>query len=164
MTTPAPTQRGVLLLTFGLVEAALILLAFRVSHITSWGLVLVMTAFMLLDAVACFLGAVRETGARPWLLLQGLASLVAGVMFPVGSLVRALVEFAWWAIVIGVLEGAAWMASRRGHLAVSVLSLLLGVGYLMSPLPEPVHGLIAIAAYAILAGFLRLTAARAARG
>jgi len=164
MTTPALALRGVLLLTFGLIEAAVILLAFRVPHITSGGLVVVVTAFLLLDAVACFLGAAREPGNRPWLILQGLASLVAGVLFPVGALPRGLILFAWWAIVIGVLEGAAWVTSRRGHLAVSVLSLLLGVGYLVSPVRDPARVLIAIAAYAILAGFLRLTAARAARG
>ena len=163
MITPALALRGVLLLIFGLVEAALILLAFRVPHITTRGMVLVVTAFLLLDAVTCFLGAAREAGSRPWLVLQGLASLVAGIILPVGLMAGALVEFAWWAIVIGVLEGAAWVISRRGHLAVGLLSLLLGVGYLMSPLREPARALIAVAAYAILAGFLRLTAARAAR-
>ncbi len=144
------TVRGVLLLTFGLVLGALVLLAFRVPHITVRTLVMVVTGFLVLDAIATARPAVQA--GEPWLgwAPQALASLAAGVLMLVVPPVRWVGVFAGWAIVSGAIEG-----SKR-RLAVSVLSLALGVFLLASPGRGHAVLLLAVSAYGIIAGTLRL--------
>jgi hypothetical protein len=143
------TVRGVLLLTFGLVLGALVLLAFRVPHITVSTLVLVVSGFLILDALAATLPAVQA--GEPWLgwVPQALVSLAAGVLMLVVPPARWVAVFGAWAIVSAAID-----ASKR--LVVSVLSLALGVFLLASAVRGHAVLLLAVSAYGIVAGTLRL--------
>jgi len=154
--------RGALLLAFGVVEGALVLLALRVPHITVSVLVLVMSGFLVLDAIAVML---QPAHARePWLgrAPQALASLVAGLLMLAVPHGRWLAVFAGWAMVSGVLDAAGSLASGSGRILVSGLSLALGVLLVVSPTRDAALLLLAVAAYGVVAGIARLHAARAA--
>ena len=156
--------RGGLLLAFGVVEATLVLVAFRVPHMPASALIVVMSGFLVLDAVAAALPAVQAR--EPWLgrAPQALASLAAGVLMLVVPFGRWLGVFAAWAIVSGVLDGVESFASGSGRLVVSILSLALGVMLLASPVRDHALLLLAVSAYGIVTGSLRLCIAGTAAG
>ena len=150
------TVRGALLLAFGLVLGALVLLAFRVPHITVSTLVLAVSGFLVLDAIAAALPAVQAR--EPWLgwAPQPLASLTAGLLMLVVPYGRWVAVFGAWAIVSGTLDGAASLTSGSGRLVVSVLSLALGIMLLVSPVRDHALLLLAVSAYSVVTGTLRL--------
>jgi len=150
------TVRGALLLAFGLVLGALVLLAFRVPHITVSTLVLAVSGFLVLDAIAAALPAVQAR--EPWLgwAPQPLASLTAGLLMLVVPYGRWVAVFGAWAIVSGTLDGAASLTSGSGRLVVSVLSLALGIMLLASPVRDHALLLLAVSAYSVVTGTLRL--------
>ena len=156
--------RGALLLAFGVAEATLVLVAFRVPHMPASALIVVMSGFLVLDAVAAALPAVQAR--EPWLgrAPQALASLAAGVLILVVPFGRWLGVFAAWAIVSGVLDGVESFASGSGRLVVSILSLALGVMLLASPVRDHALLLLAVSAYGIVTGSLRLCIAGTAAG
>src|SRR4051812_8248128 len=61
----AQTVRGALLLAFGLVLGALVLLAFRVPHITVSTLVRLLSGFLIVEALAAAVPAIQAR--EPWL-------------------------------------------------------------------------------------------------
>jgi len=148
--------RGALLLAFGVVEGALVLLAFRVPHLTVLVLMLVMSGFLVLDGIVTALHAARAR--EPWLgrAPQALASLTAGVLILFVPYGRWLAVFVAWVIVSGVLDGVESLAAGSGPLVVSILSLALGVMLLASPVRDHAHLLLAVSAYSIVTGSLRL--------
>ncbi|HEY2994518.1 MAG TPA: hypothetical protein VGM22_17010 [Methylomirabilota bacterium] len=154
--------RGALLLAFGLVEGALILAAFRLPHVTVSVLVLVMSGFFVLDAIAA---ALQASHARePWLerAPQALASLAAGLLMLVVPHGRWLAVFAGWALVSGVLDAIESLSSGSGRLLMSGLSLALGLLLLLSPIRDSALLLLAVAAYGVAGGIVRLRAGRSA--
>jgi len=151
------TVRGALLLAFGLVLGGLVLLAFRVPHITVSTLVLLLSGFLILDALAAAVPAVQAREPWPGWVPQPLASLAAGLLMLVVPYSRWVGVFAVWAIVSALLDG-----SKR--LVVSILSLALGIILLASPLRDHALLLLAVSAYGVIAGALRLfIAGRASR-
>jgi len=148
--------RGALLLAFGLVLGALVLLAFRVPHITVSTLVLAVSGFLALDAIAAALPAAQAR--EPWLgwAPQPLASLTASLLMLVVPYGRWVAVFGAWAIVSGTLDGAESLTSGSGRLVVSVLSLALGVMLLASPVRDHALLLLAVSAYSVVTGTLRL--------
>jgi uncharacterized membrane protein HdeD (DUF308 family) len=145
----AQTVRGALLLAFGLILGALVLLAFRVPHITVSTLVRLLSGFLILEALAAAVPAVQARQPWPGWVPQALASLAAGLLMLVVPHSRWVAVFGVWAIVSGVLDG-----SKR--LVVSVLSLALGVMLLVSPVRDHALLLLAVSAYSIVTGSLRL--------
>ena len=143
------TVRGALLLAFGLILGGLVLLAFRVPHITVSTLVLLLSGFLILDALAAAVPAVQAR--EPWLgwAPQPLASLAAGLLMLVVPSSRWVAVFGAWAIVSGLLDGTK-------RLIVSVLSLALGVMLLISPVRDHALLLLGVSAYSVVTGALRL--------
>ena len=156
--------RGGLMLAFGVAEAALVLLAFRLPHVTVVTLVLALNAFLVLDAIAVALPAIQAR--EPWRgwAPQALVSLVAGVLLLFVPYGRWLVIFGVWAIFSGVLDGAHVIASGSGRVVLSVLSLALGILLLAGPLRDHALLLLVVSAYGIVTGILRLLMARTAPG
>ena len=156
--------RGALLLAFGVTLAALVLLAFRLPHVTVVTLVLAVNVFLVLDAIAVALPAIQAR--EPWRgwAPQALVSLVAGVLLLFVPYGRWLVVFGVWAILSGVIDGAHAIASGSGRVVVSVLALALGILLLAGPLRDHALLLLAVSAYSIATGILRLLMARTAPG
>jgi hypothetical protein len=155
--------RGVVLLVFGVVEGALLLLAFRIPFTTVSVLAAVMAVFLVLDGVAALVEAARAPDRWLWLVLRALASLVAGgglLLLGPPWLVRI---FGWWAILIGVLNPVASPVPGPARLVVATLSAAVGLLLVVGAFPDPVRALLAISVYAIIAGGLQLRAVRSAR-
>jgi hypothetical protein len=151
----AQALRAGLLLAFGLVEGALVLLAFRIPHLTTWVLLLVMAAFLLLDGIAAALEAARARGGGAWLLVRAVASIVAAVVTVSLGSPLSLKVFAVWALVTGALDIPRSSGATR---VAAALALALGV-WILVDVRDPARLLLAIAAYGIVAGLLILRGA-----
>ena len=151
----ARALRAALLLVFGLVEGLLVLLAFRIPHLTVSVLVLVMAAFLLLDGIAAALEAARTRGGGSWLLVRAVASVVAGLLIVSLAPGASLTVFAGWALVTGALDMARGSGATR---LAAALSLVLGV-WILVDVRDHVRLLLTISAYAIIAGLLNIRAA-----
>jgi len=156
--------RGLLLLLFGLAEGALLLFAFHLPNITSSLLVVVLAACVLADGLAMLfqtIAALNRRGRWMWAAANAVVG-IAAALIALFDMPRSLRVFAWWAIVIGLLE--AWVPlSREGirwRIAVAALSVALGLFILAGPSQDSARLLLAIAAYGVIAGGLRLQAAR----
>jgi uncharacterized membrane protein HdeD (DUF308 family) len=91
-------------------------------------------------------------------------SLAAGVLLLFVPYGRWLGVFGAWAILSGVIDGAHAIASGSGRVVVSVLSLALGILLLAGPLRDHALLLLAVSAYSLVTGILRLLMARTAPG
>jgi uncharacterized membrane protein HdeD (DUF308 family) len=131
--------RGVAALLFGI-------LALIWPQITLTVLVLLFGAYALVDGVlalvTAFSRAGRATGRRPWLIVEGVLGIAAGVVtfvWPQITAVALLALIAAWAVLTGVIEIIAAVRLRRelqGEwlLALSgALSVLFGVLIVLWP-------------------------------
>jgi uncharacterized membrane protein HdeD (DUF308 family) len=161
--------RGLAAVIFGL-------LAFFWPGITLTALVFLFGAYALVDgafAIVAGLRAPREY-KRWWLLLiEGILSVIAGVIAFVVPSITALVLLgliAGWAIITGAMEIAAAIQMRKyisGEwlLALSgIASVLFGVALLINPLVGALAVVWLIGAYAIVFGLLLLVLAFKLRG
>ena len=157
--------RGTLLLVFGLVVGAMLLLAFRVPDLTTRLLVIVLSAFVIIDAVATLFeaaGVTSKRGAWALLVLKALIGLAAGVAIAMKSGPRVMTTFAWWALLTGILEGIealAFRAQRHWRLIVAGLSVLFGLLVLGGSLRDTAVMVLAVGIYGVVAGITRLTTA-----
>ena len=158
--------RGVLLLIFGLAEGAMLLLAFRVPDITTSLLIIVLTTFVILDALATLFEAARVRSRRAvWALLvcKAAIGLLAAVAIVLRPRSQALPTFAWWALLTGLLEGLeALMVSGQRHwrLVVAGLSIAFGLLVLAGPRRDTAVLVLVAGVYGVVAGSVRLVAAR----
>ena len=161
--------RGALLLLLGLVEGGLLLFAFRLPNVTAHDMTLVLGVFLLADAVVAAAEAIgRANRGERWLALGGDA-----VISLVGGLIILLVAQPWrfrvfptWAIVTGLLEAVQAMGrSPRvpGRLLAAIVSVVFGLLAVLGAFPDPARLLLAAAAFAIVAGALRLGGALRSR-
>jgi hypothetical protein len=150
----------VLFLVFGVVEGVLILLAFRMPHITVSVLVVVMAGFVVIDGVTALLEAARATDRRLGLVLRALTGVAAGVLILLLTSGWSVTVFGWWAVVTGVLAAADAVPSGPVRIVVAALSLVLGVLAVGGAFRDPVRATLAISLYGILAGGMQLRAAR----
>lgn len=139
-------------------------------------LVLVFGAYAFVDGVFNVVAAVRGArGERPWgwLLLSGLAGILAGVAAFVAPALTALVllyVIAGWAVLTGVLEVAAAVRLRReitGEwlLAASgILSIVFGVLIMIAPVAGALAVVLLIGAYAFLSGLVLVALGLRLRG
>ena len=154
----AVTLRGVVALIFGL--AALIW-----PQITLFALVIVFGAYAVVDGVLALGSAVagRRTvaGSRGWLAVEGVLSIVAGVVAFVWPGITALALLwliAFWALVTGIFEIVAAVRLRREiqgewMLALSgALSVVFGILLLVWPGTGALAVVFLIGVYAILFG------------
>ena len=151
--------RGVAAIVFGL-------LAFILPSITLTALILLFSAYMLVDGVFAIVAAVRaeERDTRWWLLLaEGVLGVLAGIVafvWPGLTALALLYLVAAWSIITGILQIVGAIRLRReieGEWALilgGVLSVIFGV--LLAVLPGP--GILAllwlIGAYALVSGVL----------
>jgi len=130
------TLRGVLAAIFGLI-------ALTVPAATILALVLLFSAYMIVDGALAIYAAIRA-GRRheSWglLLLQGLASLAAGILafvWPDLTVLAFVLLIGAWAMVSGCIMFAAAFTTERGRwwLALGgVAALLYGVLMIAAPL------------------------------
>jgi uncharacterized membrane protein HdeD (DUF308 family) len=166
--------RGALALLFGI-------LALVWPAITIGALVLLFGAYALVDGVfalgTALFGGARAEGRRPWLILEGVVGVAAGIVTFVWPGVTALAllwVIAAWALVTGVLEIATAIRLRRelrGEwlLVLSgVLSVIFGIVLVVRPGAGALALIWVIGIYAILFGLMLLVLAfrlrRAASG
>jgi uncharacterized membrane protein HdeD (DUF308 family) len=151
--------RGLAAIVFGL-------LAFILPGITLTALILLFSAYMLVDGVFAIVAAVRaeERDTRWWLLLaEGVLGVLAGIVafvWPGLTALALLFLVAAWSIITGILQIVGAIRLRReieGEWALilgGLLSVIFGV--LLAVLPGP--GILAllwlIGAYALVSGVL----------
>jgi uncharacterized membrane protein HdeD (DUF308 family) len=161
--------RGSLLILLGLAEAAMLLFAFRIPSITTAEMTMALAIFLLADgAVALFEAGAALARRDSWVALVGDAviSLGAGVLVVVAAAPGRFRPFAVWAIVTGVLEAvqARTPAGRTpGRLAAAIISVAFGLFALVGPLQDRAVLLLVAAAFAVVAGGLRLSGALRSR-
>lgn len=133
------------ILVRGVVAILFALLAFFATGFTLNLLLIFLGVYLVLDGLFAVVGAVMAApNHNNWwiLMLEGLVSLIAGIMifaWPGISLVVMLYIIAIWAIVTGIFEflasiGASWAAPGKVFLGTTgVLSIILGVMVFIYP-------------------------------
>ncbi len=152
--------RGVLAIVFGV-------LAFIWPGITLMVLVLLFGAYALVDGIFAVIAALtNHAGAnRGWVLLEGVAGIIAGILTFVWPGITAIVllfVIGAWAIVTGVLEIIAAIQLRREIsnewllILGGILSVLFGLYIVIFPRLGALSVVWLIAAYAIIFGIVFL--------
>jgi uncharacterized membrane protein HdeD (DUF308 family) len=154
--------RGVAAVIFGI-------LALVWPGITLGALVLLFGAYALVDGVFALwtaaTGGPAASGRRPWLVLEGVAGVAAGILtfvWPGITALALLAVIAAWAFVTGVLEIVAAVRLRReieGEwlLVLSgVLSVVFGILLIIDPAAGALAVTWLIGAYAIVFGAILL--------
>lgn len=150
--------RGVLAILFGI-------LAFLWPGITVVVLVLFFGAYALVDGIFGLVAALRNQAGphRTWVLLEGIAGIVAGILtffWPGITAVALLYLIAAWSIVTGIFEILAAIEMRKEItnewlLVLSgILSVAFGVLIALFPGAGALSIVWLIAAYAIIFGIL----------
>jgi len=160
--------RGALAIVLGLGTAGLFMLAVMFPRVTTDVLVLLFGFYVLLDGVAALIGTPRTSAASAWWLrLQGLLGVCVGfaIVNQRGSIGAPLFYLViGWAVLTGALD--LLIASQIRTVGAGILklagvaSILLGIVVLSA---WPGGGLVPfvwlLAAYALIVGIVRVTAA-----
>jgi uncharacterized membrane protein HdeD (DUF308 family) len=156
--------RGVLAIVFGL-------LAFFYPGATLLVLIAFFGAYMFVDGVLALVQAMRFRHDRdqwPMLLIEGILGIVAGLItffLPGAAALAWVITIAAWALVSGVLEILAAIKLRQFirneiFLALSgVVSILLGIGFILLPAIGLLAAVWMVGAYAIIFGVILLSLA-----
>ncbi len=150
--------RGILAIIFGL-------LALAWPGLTIGVLVILFGVYAIFEGVLALSAAFRNRRRGPWwmLLLEGIAGVAVGIcafIWPGLTAVILLVFIGIWALLTGILEIAAAVQLRRQikgewMLGITgVLSILIGLVFLISPGAGAVAFVWLIGIYAILFGIL----------
>jgi uncharacterized membrane protein HdeD (DUF308 family) len=152
----AVALRGVFAILFGII-------ALFMPGVTLTALVLLFSAYMLVDGIFAIVAAVRAVRRREqwgWLVLEGIADLAAGAiafLWPLITIVAFVYLLAAWAIVSGALLTAAAFRLAAPHgrgwmLFGGVVSLIWGGLLLMWPLTGAIVLTWWMAGYALFFG------------
>ena len=154
--------RGVAAVIFGI-------LALAWPAITLGALVLLFGAYALVDGVCALwtaaTGGPAASGRRPWLVLEGVAGVAAGIVafvWPGITALALLAVIAAWAFVTGVLEIVAAVRLRREiegewlMVLSGVLSVVFGILLIINPAAGALAVTWLIGAYAIVFGAVLL--------
>ena len=154
--------RGVAAVIFGI-------LALVWPGITLGALVLLFGAYALVDGVCALwtaaTGGPAASGRRPWLVLEGVAGVAAGIatfVWPGITALALLAVVAAWALVTGVLEIVAAIRLRREiegewlMVLSGVLSVVFGILLFINPAAGALAVTWLIGAYAIVFGAVLL--------
>jgi uncharacterized membrane protein HdeD (DUF308 family) len=165
-----PLVRGLIAIVFGIV-----LFAFPISAVAA--LVILFGAYAFVDGVLVIVQAFRfahpDTGRWWWLLAQGIAGILIGVItffYPGITAGTLAILIAFWAIITGGFEIGAAIRLRRDvpgeiFLIVSgVLSIVLGALLFLFPLAALLTVVWLLAAYSIIAGVALIALALRLRG
>ncbi len=160
--------RGVFAILFGLV-------ALFATGPTILSLVLLFSAYMLVDGIFGIVAAVRAAGRGQrwgWFVLEGLANIAVGViafLWPGLTVVAFVLLLAAWSLVTGILMVVAALklnpAFGRGWLIFSgIVSVLFGIALVIAPAIGAVVLTWRLGAYAIAFGIGLLVLAFKLRG
>ena len=152
----AVALRGVFAILFGII-------ALLMPGVTLAALVLLFSAYMLVDGIFAIVAAVRAVRRREqwgWLVLEGIADLAAGAiafLWPLITIVAFIYLLAAWAIVSGALLTAAAFRLAAPHgrgwmLFGGIVSLIWGALLLMWPLTGAIVLTWWMAGYALFFG------------
>jgi uncharacterized membrane protein HdeD (DUF308 family) len=132
----AVALRGVTALAFGILTLVW-------PSLTLWALVVLFGAFVLVDGVSTLAAVIRNEAdtrdGRGWLILEGLATVAAGVIafvWPDITALALLFLIAAWAFILGVLRLAVavrvrhevdewWLPALSGALSIAFAVLLV---------------------------------------
>jgi uncharacterized membrane protein HdeD (DUF308 family) len=144
--------------------------------LTLWALVVLFGAYVLVDGVFAIVDVVRAAPTardrRGWLIFEGIAGMVAGVLtfaWPGITALALLYLIAAWAFVVGVIRVAAAIRFRRivPHAWLPTLGGLLSIVFGALLVFSPGAGALVITWligwYAVLLGLLTLVVAARAR-
>ncbi|HEV7526821.1 MAG TPA: DUF308 domain-containing protein [Acidimicrobiia bacterium] len=144
--------------------------------LTLWALVILFGAYVLVDGVFAIVDVVRAAPAAPgrrgWLIFEGIAGIVAGVLtfaWPGITALALLYLIAAWAFVVGVIRIAAAIEYRRvvPHAWLptlsGVLSIVFGALLVISPGAGALVITWLIGWYAVVFGVVGLAVAARAR-
>jgi uncharacterized membrane protein HdeD (DUF308 family) len=158
-----------LLLLRGIVSILFGVAAFAWPRLTVLALALLYGAYALADGIlslgAAVGGGSERTTPAWWLVLVGVLGIAAGIiafLWPGITAFALVMLIGAWALAIGVFEiiGAIRLRHEINNewwlIAAGVLSALFGLAVLMSPGTGALAIVWAIAAYAILAGILKI--------
>jgi uncharacterized membrane protein HdeD (DUF308 family) len=146
--------RGAFAIVFGII-------ALLLPGVTLAALVLLFAAYMLVDGVCAIVVAFKAARRRErwgWLVLEGIADLVAGaiaLIWPIATVIAFVLLMGAWAIVSGMLLIAAASGLSHGRwllLLAGAASLVWGVLLVVWPLPGAVVLIWWMAAYALIFG------------
>jgi uncharacterized membrane protein HdeD (DUF308 family) len=142
------------------------LVTFAVPGITIAFLVTLFGVYALFDGVLAIVSTIKAVqGHRRWgpFLIEGVIGILFGlyaIVFPIGAAAAFVTFVAVWAIFTGILEIMAAIRLRR-HIQgewvlilLGVLSVLLGVILLASPVAGAVFLVSVFAAYGLIFGIL----------
>ncbi|REE99154.1 HdeD family acid-resistance protein [Thermomonospora umbrina] len=155
--------RGAVAILFGL-------LAWIWPGITVWALVLLFGIYALADGVLALVAAFRGASgsSRGWLVVAGVAGIVAGVVafaWPGVTALALLMLIAAWAVVTGVFEIVAALSLRREiegewwYVAGGALSVLFGFLLFLWPVGGALAVVWLIGLFSILFGIALVAAA-----
>jgi uncharacterized membrane protein HdeD (DUF308 family) len=154
-------SRGVIALIFGI-------FALVWPHITVLALVILFGAYALVDGIMALVAAARgirrgRPASRGWLVVEGIAGVVIGIItfvWPAETALVLLWLIAAWAIVTGILEIMAAIRLRRvieGEWLLALgglLSVVFGVVIAVWPGAGALAVIFVIGAYAVIFGAL----------
>ncbi len=142
--------------------------AFALPGITLGALIILFGAYSLLDGIFGIIGAVRASRAHDrwgWLLLEGIAGIVAAaitVLWPAITALALVYLIGAWAVVTGALEIAAAIELRR-HIPgewllilSGVVSIVFGIFVMAAPLAGALAIAFCVGVYATLFGVLMI--------
>lgn len=161
----ASAIRGALWVVFGVVESALLLLAFQLP-ITVSHMILVLTGFVVLDGVVVLVeaaGVIRPGRRWLWPTCRALIGIGAGIAIALLARRQALTIFAWWAIATGGLEAADSRSMSGGRQAPRLIGLIcvgFGLFVLLGPVRDPAVLILVCGAFGVIVGILRLWTAK----
>jgi uncharacterized membrane protein HdeD (DUF308 family) len=123
-------------------------------------------AFAFVDGIFTLVAAVNYkagAGRRTWLFVRGILGIIVGIItffWPAITMLALVLLIGAWALVAGIMElnfafravketGAKWLFAVSG-----ILSIILGILLLVSPIAAAIAVIWAIGAYAIIVGIV----------
>jgi uncharacterized membrane protein HdeD (DUF308 family) len=151
--------RGLIALIFGIM-----LLAW--PEVSLFIFAILFGAFAFVDGIFTLVAAVNYkagAGRRTWLFVRGILGIIVGIItffWPAITMLALVILIGAWALVTGVMElnfafravretGAKWLFAVSG-----ILSIILGILLLVSPIAAAIAVIWVIGAYAVIAGIV----------
>jgi uncharacterized membrane protein HdeD (DUF308 family) len=123
-------------------------------------------AFAFVDGIFTLVAAVNYkagAGRRTWLFVRGILGIIVGIItffWPAITMLALVLLIGAWALVTGIMElifafsavretGAKWLFAVSG-----ILSIILGILLLVSPLAAAIAVIWVIGAYAVIVGIV----------
>jgi uncharacterized membrane protein HdeD (DUF308 family) len=151
--------RGLIALIFGIM-----LLAW--PEVSLFIFAILFGAFAFVDGIFTLVAAVNYkagAGQRTWLFVRGILGIIVGIItffWPAITMLALVLLIGAWALIAGIMElnfafravkerGAKWLFAISG-----ILSIILGILLLVSPIAAAIAVIWVIGAYAVIVGIV----------